>query len=205
MLRRKGRIVEDAASGSSQAGLTHNERRAYRAAFETIQPEFEQLTELKKQLIELRHRTLPRKVDSFGTGALIAIGGVEWQSQVRLLKLPASEIFLCRNPLSPTFAIVQRFQADSPYAKANGRAEILLRGDDASRLVSEFAAQARHTLRFMASNLVAGAQHVAWEQFPEQNPGKVVRAISERCQRTVKICELMTERESVSQARGMKV
>ena len=36
----------------------------------------------------------------------------------------------------------------------------------------EFAAQARHTLRFMASNLVGKVQKVIWERFPEHNPGK---------------------------------
>jgi hypothetical protein len=208
MLKRKGQIVEDIADGST-AGFTHGERHAYRMAFEAIQPEFEQLTELKRQLVGLRHRALSGRADSFGTGTVIAINGVEWHSQVRLLKTPASEIFLCRNPLAPTFAVVQRFQADSPYAKANGNAEILLSGDDASQLVREFAAEARHTLRFMASNVVAGAQRVAWEQFPEQSPGKVVRAISERCHQSVRICELLAERESVGQtnrqARGMRV
>jgi hypothetical protein len=208
MLKRKGRIIED-IDGGSTAGFTPGERRAYRAAFEIIQPQFEQLTELKQQMMGLRHRASRPGADSFGTGTVMAIAGVEWHSQVRLLKTPASEIFLCRNPLTPTFAVIQRFQADSPYAKANGNAEILLRGDDASQLVREFAAEARHTLRFMASNLVAGAQRVAWEEFPEQNPGKVVRAISERCHRVVRIGELLAERESVDQTnrhtRGMGV
>ncbi len=208
MLKRKGQIVEDIAGGST-AGFTHGERRAYRTAFEAIRPQFEQLTELKHQMMGLRHRTLRPGADSFRTGTVMAIAGVEWRSEVRLLKTPASEIFLCRNPLAPAFAVIQRFEADSPYAKANGNAEILLRGDDASGLVREFAAEARHTLRFMASNLVAGAQRVAWEQFPEQNPGKVVRAISDRCRQLVRICELLTERESVDQAnrhaRGMGV
>ncbi len=208
MLKRKGQIVADIAGGST-AGLTHGEHRAYRTAFEAIQPEFVQLTELKQQTMALRHHALRPGADSFGTGAVMTIAGVEWHSQVRLLKTPASEIFLCRNPLAPMFAVIQRFHANSPYAKANGNAELLLRGDEASQLVREFAAEARHTLRFMASNLVASAQRVAWEQFPEQNPGKVVRAISERCRQLVRICELPTERESVDQAnrhaRGMGV
>ena len=156
-----------------------------------------------------QRRSAERPAHSFGTGVTFAIDGVEWQSQVRLLKLPSSEIFLCRDPLAPTFVIVQRFQAESPYAKANGNAEILLRGDDASQLVREYAAEVRHTLRFMASNLVAKAQRVAWEQFPEQNPGKVVRAISKRCQQVAGTRETVMERESVSlstrQARGIGV
>jgi hypothetical protein len=208
MLKRKGQIAEDIGNGSPSL-FTHAERDAYTTAFEAIKPEFEQLTRIKLRLDRFQRRSAERPADSFGTSVTFAVDGVEWQSQVRLLKLPASEILLCRDPLAPTFAIVQRFQVESPYAKANGNAEILLRGDNASQLVREYAAEVRHTLRFMASDLVAKAQRVAWERFPEQNPGKVVRAISKRCQQVAGIRETVMQRESVSlstrQARGIGV
>ena len=208
MLKRKGQIAEDIGNGSN-AYFTHAERAAYTTAFEAIKPEFEQLTRIKQRLDRFQRRSAERPADSFGMGVTFAVDGVEWQSRVRLLKLPASEIFLCRDPSEISLAVIQRFQAESPYAKANGNAEILLRGDDASQLVREYAAEVRHTLRFMTSNLVAKAQRVAWEQFPEQNPGKVVRAISKRCQQVAGIRETVVERESVSlstrQARGIRV
>jgi hypothetical protein len=208
MLKRKGQIAEDIGNGST-AQFTRTERDAYTTAFEAIKPQFEQLTRIKLRLARFQQRSAQRPADSFGMGITFAVDGVEWQSQVRLLKSPASEIFLCRDPGGTSFAVIQRFQAESLYAKANGNAEILLRGDDASLLVREYAAEVRHTLRFMASDLVAKAQRVAWEQFPEQNPGKVMRVISKRCQQVVGIRETVMERQSVSlsthQVRGIRV
>jgi hypothetical protein len=208
MLKRKGQIVEDIGNGLT-AQFTRTERDAYTTAFEAIKPEFEQLTRIKLRLDRFQRRSAERPADSFGMGVTFAVDGVEWQSQVRLLKLPASEIFLGRDPSGTSFAVIQRFQDEPPYAKANGNAEILLRGDDASQLVREYAAEVRHTLRFMASDLVAKAQRVAWEQFPEQNPGKIVRAISKRCQQVAGNRETVMERESVSlsirQGRGIGV
>src|SRR5437667_5574591 len=114
MLKRKGQIVEDIGNGST-AQFTHAERNAYTTAFEAIKPEFEQLTRIKLRLDRFQRRSAERPADSFGMSVTFAVDGVEWQSQVRLLKLPASEIFLCRNLLGPTFAVIQRFQAESPY------------------------------------------------------------------------------------------
>jgi hypothetical protein len=44
---------------------------------------------------------------------------------------------------------------------------------------------AEHTLRFMASNMVARAQTIVWERFANQSPSRVIRAISERCSKAV--------------------
>jgi hypothetical protein len=208
MLKRKGQIGEDIGNGST-AQFARAERAAYTATFEAIRPEFEQLTRIRQRLDRFEQRSAERPADSFGTDVSFAVDGVEWQSQVRLLKMSASEIFLCCSPSGTSFAVIQQFQAESPYAKANGNAEILLHGDDASQLVRAYATEVRHTLRFMASNLVAKAQRVAWEQFPEQNPDKVVRAISKSCQQVAGICETVIERVSVGlstrQARGIRV
>lgn len=166
MLKRKGQIVEHSVAGTP--------------AFAVIQPEFNQLTDLKRQIDRCRHLT-----DSPTTTASLVVEGVEWQIQRRLLKLPVTDVFLCHDPRAPAFAIIQRFREDSVYARVNGSAEILVMGVAPRQLLRDYADKARHTLRFMASNLVARAQRVAWEQFPEHNPGRVVRIISERCARVV--------------------
>ena len=73
--------------------------------------------------------------------------------------------------------------------------------------MSEYVGCAQHTLRFIASNLVARAQRVAFERFPEYNPGNVVQAISERCLHAVG--ESLTVMESVGQttrqSRGIRI
>src|SRR5205823_9894129 len=90
--------------------------------------------------------------------------------------------------------------ADSPYARAHGSAEVLLTGDNARDLTNEYMAQAQHTLRFMASNLVAQAQTVVWDQYSHANPDRVMRALSERCAHAVKNTEVVQEIQSVTQS-----
>ena len=53
------------------------------------------------------------------------------------------------------------------------------------KAVEEYVGQAEHTLRFMASNMVARAQTIVWERFANQSPSRVIRAISERCSKAV--------------------
>jgi len=181
MLKRKGQFVEH----------SHSVRAT--PVFTVIRPEFEQLTDLKHQIDRFRYSTDSPTV----TGDLV-VEGVEWQIQRRLLKLPATDVFLCHDPRTAAFAVIQRFREDSVYARANGPVEILVTGANPRQLVQDYADDARHTLRFMASNLVAQAQRVAWEQFPEHNPSRVVRAISERCERVV------AQREELRQEIGQR-
>ena len=196
MLKRKGQVVRSIAPGS-RVRLTPGQLNAYTAAFATISPAFEEMQQTKRQLGRFPQSILEAVAGSSDTGTTITVGGIEWHTQTQLLKLPKSEIYLCRNPTENEFAIIQQFPAESVYARANGQGEILLRSDNSRQLVSEYVGWAQNTLRFMASNLVAQAQRVAFEQFPQHNPGRVVRAVSERCLSAVG--ESLTLTESIGQ------
>ena len=206
MLKRKGQVVGSIVPGST-VRLTPGQLNAYTAAFEAISPEFDELRQMQRQVDKLPHTILEQPSSSPDTPATIAAEGIEWQTQAQLLTLPKSAILLCRHPTENEFAIIQRFPAESAYAKANGQGEILLKSADAGHLVNEYAGRAQHTLRFMASNLVSKAQCVAFEQFPEHSPGRVTRAISERC--LLAVGESLTVMEQVRQttrhARGIGV
>jgi len=206
MLKRKGQVVGSIVPGSA-ARLSPGQFKAYTAAFEAISPEFDELRQMQRQVDKLPHTILEQPSSSPNTVATITAEGIEWQTQVQLLTLPKSAILLCRHPTENEFAIIQRFPTESAYAKANGQGEILLKSADAGHLVSEYAGWAQHTLRFMASNLVSKAQRVAFEQFPEHSPGRVTRAISQRC--LLAVGESLTVMEPVRQttrhARGIGV
>jgi hypothetical protein len=64
-------------------------------------------------------------------------------------------------------------------------------------------------LRFTERNLVAKAQKMVWQQFPEQNPGKVVETLMERYDQAVthkrSIGESQLEARNTRQSRGMSV
>jgi hypothetical protein len=206
MLKRKGQVVGSIVPGST-VRLTPGQLNAYTTVFAAISPEFDELRQLQRQVDRFPQAALQQTAGSPDAAAPITAEGIEWQRQAQLLTLPKSVVLLCRHPTENEFAIIQQFSAESAYAKANGQGEILLRGADPRQLVSEYAGWAQHTLRFMASNLVSKAQRVSFEQFPEYNPGKVMRAISERC--LLAVGESLTVMEPVRQtprhARGIGV
>ncbi len=206
MLKRKGQVVGSIVPGST-VRLSPGQLNAYTAAFEVISPEFDELRQIQRQVDKLPQTIQEQPSSSPDTVATITAEGIEWQRQAQLLTLPKSAVLLCRHPTENEFANIQRFPAESAYAKANGQGEILLKNADAGHLVNEYAGRAQHTLRFMASNLVSKAQRVAFEQFPEHNPGRVTRAISDRC--LLAVGESLTVMEPVRQttryARGIGV
>ena len=206
MLKGKRQLVRSVVPDST-VGLTHRQLRAYTAAFAAISPEFDEMQQMGQQVSNLPRSILEPAAKSSDTAPTITVEGIDWQTQTQLLKLPKSTVYLCRHPTENEFAIIQQFPAESAYAKVNGQSEILLRNDDSRQLVSEYVGRAQHTMRFMASNLVARAQRVAFEQFPEYNPGNVVQAISERC--LLAVGESLTVMESVGQTtrqtRGIRI
>lgn len=162
----------------TEARFTKNEVNSYRAAYGAIAREFESLSDLKKQLMNRSNQ-----VSHFCDVQVNSPGAGLWEVRSVLLNLNPGEILLCYR--EDRCAVIEHFQGGSPYAKSNGNAQILLQGDDAQEMAAEFKVEAQHTLEFMASNLTAKAQKIAWQQFPNHRPGCIVAAISERCHRAV--------------------
>ena len=127
-------------------------------------------------------------------------GDARWDAYGVLLKTSASEVLLCRKAEGIEWAAIQRLSVSAPYAQAHGATDVLVTGNDARAVTNEYAAQAQHTLRFMASNLVAKAQKVVWDKYSHANPDRVMRALSERCAHAVKNTEVVREIQSVTQS-----
>ena len=114
--------------------------------------------------------------------------------------------FAARQAGGDQWAVIQRFQHNSPYAQAHGETDILLKGNDVRELMTEYMAQMRHTVRFMARNAEVKAQKIIWEQAPD-DPGKVVRAIFERCDAVAENTQAVKESQvhAVRQSRGVGI
>jgi hypothetical protein len=180
-----------------QRFLTEGEIEGYRAAYGAVAKEVAEVEDFKKQLgIE---RQFPQsdkmEIDTAQTG--------RWEVREALLNLNRSEIVLCQR--GNDFAVIERFEEESPYAQTNGSAQILLQGNNAGELKSEFQANARHTLAFMASNATAKAQGIVWGYFQEHKPELVMEAISERCQQAAANQETNSRKITQSINRGMRV
>ena len=195
MLKRNGELCKHAVPGFV-GKLTPAEFDAYNAAFDVIKDEFNSLEQIKNNVKELTANpgrfTTPDAQISIRHMADISEGdrnAVLWDVRSRLLKLNHSQIFLCERSAGANgrkeFAVIEQFKNGSPYAKANGNMQVLLTGNDPATVVQDYAANADHTLHFMASNMVASAQKVVWERVASQNPSRVIQAISDRCAQAV--------------------
>ena len=189
-----GEPREYAVPGDIIRHFTETEIKGYRAAFSAIANEFESLTGLKKQLE--KSATVSTSLEKEICTSQIGV----WQVHSTLLNLSQSDILLCQK--QNEFAVIERFRDDAHYAKANGNTEILLQGNDPRELAVAFNANAKHTLEFMASNQVATAQKVIWEQFPDHRPGRLVAALSERCRLAVSNEETISQTRKMNQSTG---
>jgi len=187
--------------------LTDRELASFNAALESIKGDLLEVEPIREELNRLEkvdwNRT-PR--EAFAT---VTTPEGEWKGYAQLLKPSRSEILLCQRANGGEWAVIQRFQPNSPYAQGHGATEILMKGNDRGELMDEYKAQVQHTLRFMARNLAAKAQEVAWKNCPDHNPGKVVRAISQRCALAVEnpesLEQVLMEKPGIRQSHGMSI
>ncbi len=195
-LARKGELLDYVVPDHFRR-FTETEIQGYRAAFGSIWEEHSELNRIRKQL---------------ENGAVISSETQEsaseldgWQIRSTLINLDKGDILLCQK--EGEFAVIERFRESSRYAQANGKMEILMKGNDGRDLAAQFEADARHTLEFMASNQVATAQKVIWEQFHDHRPSQLVAAISERCRLAAVPAERISEdqKEKNSLAHGIKI
>jgi len=197
MVTRNGQPAEHTVPGFA-GRLTRGELDAYDSAFKAIRSDFAELEKLQTQVNHLArirwdHPANLRHFTTLETG-----DGTSWDAYGLLLKASNTEVLLCRKEKGTEWAAIRRLPAGAPYARVHGTTEVLLTGNDARTVTTDYASQAQHTLRFMASNLMARAQKVAWEQFPDHNPKRVVHALSERCY------EALGEKEAVKQGQTVR-
>jgi hypothetical protein len=201
-LVRKGGEAMNISVPGYDLRFTESEIKGYRAAFGAIALQFQSMESLKKQLD--KPATIKPSPDKEICTSQIGV----WQVRSTLLNLGQSDILLCQK--QNDFAVIEKFRDNSPYAKANSNAEILLERNGPKEATLAFNENARHTLEFMASNQVATAQRVVLGQFQEQRPGRVIDAISERCRLAVTDEETNAQKQSLDsnkqgRNRGMSI
>jgi hypothetical protein len=208
MLKKGGQPWISRGPRGSGNDLVGDEAVAYRRVSDSMQRDLHQLEKIKEQLNRLEQvrweRPNPSVLETFRSS-----DGTTWDVYAHLVELPKSRILLCRPRNSADWSVVQEFEEASAYANAHGRREVLTKGQDVREVVMDYVAQANHTLRFSERNLVANAQKMVWRQFPENNPGKVVEALMEHCDKAVthnrSIGESQSEDQDIRRSRGMRV
>jgi hypothetical protein len=191
MLKRAGEVCKYGVPGFS-GKLTESEHALYRTALEGVKGQLQELTMLAEQLNQIA-----LKPDSIGNGRT-ALNNTEhflttghpptqWQILRKVLNLELGSVLLCtRNGAEGReYAIVQRFPVESLYAKANGQTAVLELGNDCIVLVGDYLKRARLTIQFMASDAVAHAQEIIWNNSNGQDMSRVVRSISAQFKQAV--------------------
>jgi len=187
-LKRQGEYVNLSVPGY-ELRFSESEINGYRAAFGAIANEYVSLTGLKDQLDKPNqvHASSEKEVCTSEIGV--------WQVRSTLLNLGQSDILLCQR--KNEFAVIERFRDEPLFAKANGNAQILLDGNDPIRLSNQFKENSQLTLEFMASNMVAKAQKIIWQQYAGERSARIVEAISARCRLVVAPEEAVSQTEEI--------
>jgi hypothetical protein len=191
-LRQDGQIVLPYKVGGCR--FSEDEIKGYRAASSAIATQLESIKDLNRQLGG------SHQVPESGDFEIRMSEAERWEVCSALLNLNPGEILLCQR--GNAFAVIERFHEDSPYAQANGDAQMLWKGNDAQALTGAFKDDARLTLEFMASNLTAKAQKIVWEQYPDHRPGHIVAAITERCHEAIANEETILQNQRVGHRLG---
>ncbi|MCL4788604.1 MAG: hypothetical protein KJ070_17720 [Verrucomicrobia bacterium] len=189
-LKPDGQIVLPYRVGDCR--FSETEINGYRAASSAIASQLSHAKDLNRQLS--KDAQLPESCDF----EVSMSESERWEVRSALLNLKHGEILLCQR--GDEFAVIERFNGDSPYAQANGEAQMIWKGNDAQAVADAFKDDARLTLRFMVSNLTAKAQKIVWEQFPDHRPGNVVAAISERCHQAIANEETISQDQKVTRS-----
>jgi hypothetical protein len=178
MLKRNGQLARHAVP-HYPGRLTDAENEAYQTAVASVQTELADLSTIAEALRGVENKgTEP--MEAVGRPAEILVGSRDrWQARRSLMNLSQNEVLLCQK--GGEFAIIERFPENSPYAKANGSAEITLIGNNERQVLQDYVENERQTLNLLAMDLQAKVSETLTAKHPDQNCKRVVEAITRRC------------------------
>lgn len=204
MIKRNGQPARHHVPNYS-GRLTDAENEAYQTAVASVQPELADLANIAQALRGVEYPGMGA-VETMNSSAEIVVGSSDrWQVRRCLLKLNQSEVSLCQQ--GEEFAVIERFPENSPYAKANGSAEITQTGNTERQVLQDFVENERHALQLLATDLTAKVRENLAAQHPEQNCRRVVEAITQRCDHEINPTPSQTETTApaLKPTRGIRV
>jgi len=83
------------------------------------------------------------------------------------------------------FAVVERFEPNSPLAIAQGEFDVQMTDSDPLRLLRDFINARRDAAQLFANDIIATAKEHVAENHPGENLNRVLDAISQRCTKSI--------------------
>jgi hypothetical protein len=207
MLRRNGEDCEHAVQNFPGL-LTKSEYQAYHAAIPLVAEQVRLFNERTNTLSEIEKHAaqIAEVVASPSTQRLqfLTVKGTPktiWQIRQTLFKSFRSEMLLCsRDFIEEKFAVIEKFDPHSPYARVHGETDVLMTGNNVFVLLQGFVESERRVLQLFRKDIEAAVEENLAEKFPGQNCSRVVRAISVLCKN-----QIMVEHEKKTQAQRINI
>jgi hypothetical protein len=199
MLKRNGENCEHQVPNYPGL-LTASEYKAYQTAIPVVAEQVRLYNERTKNLTEIENQTseisvkVARQNDVPLTDA--------WQLRHTLFKSGRGEMQLCscHKGGKEIFGVIERFDPDSPYAKARGESEEITRSPNAYLALQNFVESERMVLELFRKDIKATVEEKLSELFPNLDTSRVVKAIGARCSEQAK-----NQGEKETQARSVKI
>ena len=211
MLKRNGQLCN--RSVPDYAGrLTDAEFLAYNAVFTSVEEDFKQLAAVTDSLTDVE-RAFPRLLEA-SEGASNSFSevvadqtGKQWAVISPLLKLRRTELLFCKRFIEgePEFSIVQRFDPESPLAKAHGVWQLQMAGNDPRLLLQDFIEGERQTSQIYAQDVAAVAREAVEQKYPHRDLSRVIKAIAQRFAKKVSTEEQVVPVQVRRRSEGVRV
>lgn len=191
MLKRNGQPCQRSVP-DCPGRLTDFEFLAYNTVFSSVEEDFKQLSAVTDSLTDLE-RSFPRLLEA-SEGAVGSFNevvpdqtGRQWSVVAPVLKFRRTELLFCKRVVEgeSEFAIIERLDPNSALAQAKGIWQLQMTSNDARLLLQDFIEGERQTAQLYAQDIVGIARDVVDEKYPDQDLGRVVKALAQRCSKKI--------------------
>jgi hypothetical protein len=211
MFKRNGQLCEHTVPDYS-GRLTDAEFLAYNSVFSAVEEDFKELSKVASALGEVE-KSFAQFVDAASASRetppeIIGLqGGAEWEVLKPLLNVRGGEMLWCKGRVegADEFAIVERIDANSPLAMAQGACSVQMTGKDAQALLRDFLHEQREALGLYANDIVAEAHERIAEKYPGQDMDRVVKAVEARCAKKISSEQMTAQTQARGRREGMRV
>jgi len=189
MLKRNGEVCRFEVPNFT-GRLSASEHQAYTVAIAAVDEQLRQhneaacaLASLSKELQNAGKQPNGLIGDPLGSLELSGAEGGQWHIRRSLFKTARNELLLCSRQTGrdQDFGIVEKFDPDSAYARAQGNAELIMTGNNVVLLLQDYVENESKILEAFKHDLEASVEEILAEKCPGENFSRVVKAISAQC------------------------
>jgi hypothetical protein len=188
MLKKHGQICQHSVPEYS-GRLTDAEFSAYNSVFASVETDFNELVAIGGGLTQLE-KSLPAMLEKLSSPSprnFTGEDGSDWTIIAPLPVVPDGEMLWCKRQLGEMeeFAVVERFDPNSPLAVAQGEFDVQMTDSDPLRLLRDFINARRDAAQLFANDIIATAREEAAENHPSEDLNRVFDAIAQRCTKSI--------------------